>query len=584
MRFLLTLIICLSLTTISSAQVKISTQEKEEIQKLVEDKVTKLVGATPKQEVKPPKPKSIDDELTVVLGDLAQYPSDEKYNIVYFTFYHIDDPELLKKFYLELAFWVHSLSSESLIKPPQAVEGSSTLFKIDIRDYGWTQEAWEKVSIRESYIREPWIDHATYDAIRLESGNSVIRGDWFLSHTSSPVKQLDIGDKEILYETLLYAQLGRSPKNIKEFYDYWGYDIEKIEKKLHKVEQILVPHKKSGVARSNRVLARVQTELGYFYSSSDFLNSTKEKNVIENLYPDVMLHPNRDAGEHIGTNKIGLQHYLVTDEKDNNVWVANERVAFDRTDQQDITVMAGKSCVICHSQGINIPYNGMLELLKKKVSLRYADKEFKLAADRTYFGPFSRIYDDPERETLMDKDRQNFNDAVKDVNGLDGSTNARYFKEVLDWYEDDITLEQAAKECGVTVEEFQDKVTRTISGRLGELASGGTVSRQEWEELDNGYFAQSMLLLKGLNKTIIQTPYKNAEIVSEAPTVEVVDYVITTKKAQLKVGNKVLTSVAPNTKLEILKTQGDWYWVAHGAGYNNSIKGYVHKSQVKLEE
>ena len=580
MRFLLSLIIWLSLILSVNAQVKISNQEKEEIKQLVDEKVSKILGASQQQtEAKPIKPKSIDDELAVVLGDLAQYPSEERYNFVYFTFYHIDDPELLKKYYLELAFWVHSLSSEGFIKPPKPVDGSTTLFKVDIRDYGWTQEAWEKVSIRESYIREPWIDHATYDAIRLDSGNNVIRGDWFLTHTSSPVKQLDIGDKEILYETLLYAQLGRSPKNIQEFYDYWGYDIKKLETKLHKVEQILVPHGKSGVARSNRIFARVPTELGYLYSSSDFLNSTKEKNVIENLYPDIMLHPNRDAGEHIGTNKIGLQHYLITNEKDENVWVANERVAFDRTDTRDITVMAGKSCVICHSQGINIPYNGLLGLLEKKVSLRYADKQFKISADRTYFGPLSRIYDDPQRETLMEKDRQNFNDAVKDVNGLDGSTNARYFKEVLDWYEDDITLEQAAKECGVTVEEFQDKVLRTISGRLGELANGGTVSREEWEELDNGYFAQSMLLLKGVNKTIIQNAYQNVEITKEAPTVETINYMTTTKKAALKVGDQVLASIPVGTKLEILRAQGDWYWT----GYN-TLKGYVHKSQVKLEE
>jgi hypothetical protein len=206
-----------------------------------------------------------------------------------------------------------------------------------------------------------------------------------------------------------------------------------------------------------------------------------------------MMHPNRDAGEHIGSNKLGLQVYLVTDDKDNNVHQANERVAFDRTDVKDITVVAGKSCVICHSQGINVPYNGLLGLLQKNVKLRYADKDFKLKADRTYFGPLSRIYDDPSRETLMEKDRQNYNDAVKDVNGLDGSTNARYFKECLDWYEQDITLEAAARECGVTIQEFQDKVIPTASGRLGELANGGTVSRQEWDDPQNGYYAQSML-------------------------------------------------------------------------------------------
>lgn len=567
------------MTYIASGQVKVSTQEKEEIKKLVEDEVTKLVGEIPaKAEIQPAKPRTIDDELVAVLADIAQYPPEEKYNIVYFTFYHIDDPALLKKFYLELGFWIHSLSSENLRIPPQPVEGSSTLFKIDIRNYGWTTKAWEKVSIREGYIREPWIPHDTYSALRIEGGNNLIRGDWFLAHTSSPVKQLDIGDKEILYETLLYAQLGRSPKNIKEFYDYWGYDVKKIETQLHTVEQILIPHGKSGVARGNRTLARVQTELGPFWSSSDFLNSTREKNVLENLYPDVMLHPNRDAGEHIGRNKIGLQHYLITNEKDENIWVANERIAFDRTDARDVTVMAGRSCAICHSQGINIPFDGMKAQIEKGIKLRYADKAFALAADRTYFGPLSFSYEKTSnRKTLIEKDRESFNDAVQDVNGLDGSTNALYFKEVLDWYENDITLEQAARECGVTVEEYQLKIPRTISGRLGDLANGGTVSRQEWEDVENGYFAQSMLLLRGVGKTIIQTPYQNAEIVPEAPVIEEVTPVyITLKDTPLKVGEKTLSKIKKGTKLEVLEARDKWYRIK----YNNQT-GFVYKSHVE---
>lgn len=585
MRYLLTLILCLIVSS-ASGQIKVQDSVNQgDIKNLVQDAVNKLVEdgqIRPKQEEVKPKIRSIDDELVVLLADLAKYPPEDKYNWVYFSFYHIDDPQLLKKFYLALTFWVHSLSSESLIKPPQPVEGSPTLFKVDIRDYGWNQKAWEKVSIREPYIREPWIPHDTYSVMRIEGGNNLIRGDWFLAHTSSPVKQLDIGDKEILYETLLYAQLGRSPKNLQEFYDYWGYDVKKIETKLHKVEQILVPHGKSGVAQNNRILARVSTELGYFYSSSDFLNSTGKKNVIENLYPDIMLHPNRDAGEHIGQNKIGLQHYLVTDDKDNNVWVANERVAFDRTNVRDVTVMAGKSCVICHSQGLNIPYNGLQNLLEKQVKLRYADKAFKLASDRTYFGPLSRIYDKTsERQTLMEKDRENYNDAVKDVNGLDASTNALYFKEVLDWYEDDITLERAARECGVTVEEFQDKVTRTATGELGALANGSTVGRVQWEDPNNGLFAQSMLLLKALGKTIIQTPYQNVEIVPDAPAIEEVQspvYITLTQNSYLKIGTKNIAQIQKGTKHKVLDIQGNWYKIKSG-----NQTGYIYKKHVVEE-
>lgn len=598
MRYLLTLIFCLVVGMEANGQITIKESiDKTEINNLVEETLNKLVdnGAIQEKEViEVYKPRFIDDDLKAAATDIATYPSTEKDYIVYFTFYNIDDPKLLKKYYLELAFWVNSMSSESFVKIPQPVAESPTLFKVDIRDYGWTQQAWELVSTREPYIREPWIDHAIYNVIRTESGNNVIRGDWFIAHTSTPTKQLDFGDKQILYDTLLYAPLGHIPKNLDEYRAFWGYDIKKIEEKLKTVEQILIPAVKqngtpgSGVARNNRVMARVNTELGYFYSTSDFFNSNGKKNVIENLYPGIMLHPDRDAGEHIGRNKIGLQHYFVDDKNGNNVHVADERIAFDRTNVHDVTISSGRSCVICHSNGINVPYNGLLAVLETKfdteTNVRYADKDFKLKADRTYFGPLSKFFDEKEnRQSVIEKDRTEYNDAVRDVNGLDAGTNASYFKEVIDIYESPVTLEVAAKECGVTVQEYQDKVLRGITGEIQALAKGGAVARQVWENPENGYFAQSMLLIKGIGKTIIQTPYENIEITPQAPTVEVVEepvYIILTKDSYLKLGDKNLTVLKKGERYEVLDIVKDWYKIKDK---NNQV-GYVYRKHIKLEE
>lgn len=595
MRFFLSLVIGFVLTTpVLSGQILTAdapgerTQvTSEEAKNIVTGLVEKAIADKIAAAAKEPTPKGMDEELALCLADINTLPDDSREYARYFTLYTMQhDPELVKKAYLAMTFWIHSLSNQNIIRLPQLVENSNgTLFRVDIRDYGWQLQSFENVSFAEPYVREPWINHESYNALRLIAGNVLIRGDWFIDATSTPVKQIDNDQKTILYYELIYGD--KIPKNKQDFYNFWRADINKIEGKDAKgkyvapslVQQILVKRGKSGVANNNRVLARAPTELGYLWETSDFKNSNGPRNVIENLQPGVMVHSEADAGEFIASDLIGLQKYFVTDKAGNRVDIADPAIAWDRTNPHDIRVMTGRSCVECHAGGINQANNVLQNEILVSNKLKTADYDFKLQVDSAYL---ATMIDKKTRKPtskiahLILQDSELYDQAVFNVNGLSSTDNAAYFREVLNWYNKDIDLQQAARECGVTIQEFQDKVGRGTNGELNALRDGGTVTRAQWEDVKYGLFAQAMILIKSIDKTLVQQ-YGN--ISTESPLTNPIDsvsYIQTTASTDLKLGTRILGSVPINTRLKILEQRQDWYKVSF-----NSQVGWVYKKYVR---
>jgi hypothetical protein len=526
-----------------------------------------------------------DQELAVLLDDLQALPPDSQKYAAYFTFYNFrDNPEKIKEGYIGLTMWIHSLSNLNLIRLPVLVEnGNGTLFRVDIRDYGWSLQSWENVSRADPYFREPWINHELYNSIRLISGNVLVRGDWFIDATSTPVKQIDTDQKNVLYYELIYGD--KIPKNKQEFYDFWRFDVKKIEGQDGKpslVQQILVKAGTSGVARHNRVLARAPTELGYMWETSDFKNSSGARNVVNNLYPGVMNHPESDAGELITSDLLGLQKYFVVDKAGKRLDIADPGIARDK-DNEDVRVMTGRSCVECHAGGINSAINNLKEEIMVSNKLKYADYTFALKADGAYFRTMldlktkERKY---ETEYLIAKDQERYNQSVFNIVGLTAPQNGILFKKILNNYNQNVTLEMAAAECGVTVPEFQEKVRASINGQLNALAvDGATITREEWEYPNNGAYQQAMMLIWGVGKTLNQT-YGNISTEKEltAPLDEVKSIRVLAEPANLKVGKNVIAQIPPDTVLDVLEFRDKVWYKVH---YNNKI-GYVHAKQVQV--
>lgn len=392
-----------------------------------------------------------------------------------------------------LNFWIHSISYESVIQPVHKVPGDNDLWWIDIRDYGWTPEAWEKVSKNEPYFREPWISYKDYELLRLLAGNAIVRADWFILHTSDVTKQTDRDEMPLYYE-LLYSKTG-VPKTLEEFRAAWGIDVKKIEE-LAIEKGVIVDKGSSGISRNNRQISRTRTELGYYYETSDTKTSEGAQDYVENLDPIGLSRNDRDAGESFTTNKLGLQVYFLYDGKNKRVEFGDPTVVWDKTDTKDIRVRTARSCIVCHGNAINIPQNALSDHLKSGVELLTYRKEYQIAVERFYLSPMGKLFI---------ADQEIYAAAVQAVNGLSSDANSKLYKEILNWYERSLSIQHAAQECGVSVEEFKDKCSATTSGRLASLVkSEKTINRESWEDLQGGTFAQAMLLIHRITQEQIQ--------------------------------------------------------------------------------
>jgi len=470
--------------------------------------------------------------------------------------------------YYSLSFTVHSLSSKNIKAIPRRVPDSPEMFYIDIRNYGWTVEAWEQVSLLDPYYREPWItyemneeDYARYQLYRKNYGNFIVKAVWFIINTTDTMKQVDFDIKDPLYYTLLYA--GRTiPSNVNEFRAAWGVDkaFEEEAKKFNLINGRLVDHGASGVARHNRVLARVRTLFGSFNETSDVKNNTGKRDLLENQEPNTLAHSARDASEIISHNPVGLQVHFLANAKGERVDFADPGVAWDRSEREDIRIKTARSCMMCHAIGLNPSIDGMRELLKEgKVELYSYDKDFQLALEQFYTTEYGLFLKD---------DNELFARTMKRINGLEPAQNSFIFRTLTKWYELPVNIEQAALDCGLEVEDFKKKVQPSISGRLGSLFNkDGKIPRETWDAVNGGAFGNAMLLAYSMPETrkIIENIQKDAKLTI-------------TKDCDMMVGTEKIGQLKGGTVYNIMEEKDGWFKIQ-----DKSKTGWVYKENIKIE-
>lgn len=469
---------------------------------------------------------------------------------------------------LTFRFWIHSLSSAFNFVQP--VKVSDTLYAIDIRDYGWTPEAFEKVSEIDPYFRVPWIDQAVDAQMRLIGGNAILRMDWFIVHSSNTTKQLDVGINIFPYYELLYARHG-IPKNVDELRKVWGFDLAQSED-FRILKGTVVDNGKSIVATHNRQLTRARTSTGYWWETSDVKNVEEQKDYVENLDPTIRKE-HVDAGEIIGSNYIGMQIYALVDGQGNRIEFADNAIATDGTDSRDKRVRTARSCIICHPRGINHADNAVVDILDTTI-LNVHDK-----VDRNILDGF---YVNNNLTELINDDQELYARAIEQANGLTPELNMYYYEQLVSWYEKDIDQAQAVLEWGVSPEKMKEKLSVSISARLLGLTKNKPVSRPLWEKLKGGVFAQGMLYINNL-----QIPAEQVEeivkeqeeipVVSEpAPETPKVMATVLGQGARIMNGETEVGIIPAGTVIEILEERPSWSKVKY-----NDLNGWILTESVE---
>jgi hypothetical protein len=388
-----------------------------------------------------------------------------------------------------LSFVVHTLSSQVAVKQPAKI--TDTLWRVDIRDYGWTTQAIENVSKVHPYFASDFLPTKEYQDkygyMLQASGNSLFRLDWFVVVTTDTTRQLDIGQKILPYYELLYGK-DKIPETIDDFRKFWDVSID-FTKPDPLLKASVINEGDSRVSNHTRMAARKRTPTGYLWETWDH----PDNDYVERLE---MQSSARKAGEAIVSNFVGMQAYfLFNGENGKRVDFADNTFVRDREHPtgRGNRVITPVSCMICHDTGINAVTNEVREILKKNVGLYAAkDYDYSLYLENFYLNNLDKLIKDDQRD---------FTDALLLVNGLTPEENLTLYKKFIVFYDNAITLEQAAIETGVAVEVFKEKLEKSTSGRLAGLTEGRKIPRSIWDRIGpQGKFGQAMILIHNIRK------------------------------------------------------------------------------------
>lgn len=403
-------------------------------------------------------------EMAKALADFATLPPIEANYFRYLTTYAF--PEEVRRDAEKIqAFWVNSLSSKSKIVAPLKL--TDTLYRIDLRDYGWDPYAWAKVTSRDPYYR---IENSL-----------LVRTDWFLTETSD-------GNRSPAYYELLYG-LGKEPKNLDEFRSRWGVD-RKAAEKFETIRAANVDEGDSIVALHNRLINRqsISTSAigGSHWESIDFLDGSGARDITEDLFPQKF-----DAQEIITTLPNGLQTYLLVNGQGKRVEFADPFIAKDSFNHRGAAVQNPVSCVRCHSKsdGYFPPISDLPEALKQGLDLKAYDKATKDRIETFY------LTENLAAGRIIASDQANYAHAVSSTNGLDPRPNGEKWAQLLRWYDAKVDLTQAARELGVTPERLIEAAKLSTKRRIAGLAARDpqAVPRAAWEKDD---YPQLQVLLQ----------------------------------------------------------------------------------------
>jgi hypothetical protein len=467
-------------------------------------------------------------------------PSERKY-IRFLSFYNYDVEGILTRRVKSQKFWVNNLHFEQAVAFPYVVEGSEKrLYWIDLREFNWSPEDWQRVARREPYFREP-LDSATAILLRryieVEQDpksmhlEAIVRADWFFRETFESDRSPSYYDllfskfhkraKSETYEEIvtpatqdsyqnvrgsdgrIYRQLvkgkpavtrtvtknnntsARFPQNENDFERVFGVDKFRDMLKEFKIDTrhgaVVEGSEKSIsiVARQNRLIERIQTPISEYYKTFDVKETAGRRDFAETLNKDFEF----DAGEILTGLPSGGMAALLVDNKGAIVETADNRFAIDTSDlKYDARVRTPGSCFICHEQKYIKPKNLIEDMLKSGIDIKFKQKQRAIEARGFFLDWVDKLENEQSR----------FEKFILRTSGYRAGENALALKTWRDEYDAPVTKAIAAKELGLPENIFKLIAAKSTKARILMLAQGDTIPRVTWEK--DGYFEMLKLI------------------------------------------------------------------------------------------
>lgn len=413
------------------------------------------------------------EEVRFIAEDVVKLPESTQPFVRYLTLTNlanlrdaqgqpVEDAKQMETYRAAISKLLNSLSHEGQIHVPTAVDEGKTIYRFDLRDYGWTPQEWElHVVAGYPYAlrgldarREQEIQDATHSAA------AWVRADWFTFAASQPP---------------LYNQLLHLPDNDRDLEKELGVDVVG---NLTQKRAIRAGFRESGVSQGNRMIERHELGRypGAYWKSYDF--SPLDLHGQHDLFRSPLgpvgagLTPNpdrefaHDGGEIIWNLRNGLQAYYLSTAKGTKLDRAPTEIVQDRK-RRDGAIINGISCMACHESGMKYTLDKPLEEFKDEVG----PVALKAGLDRTEQRMVEDLYvPQVKLHDVVKQDEERFKKALAAATpGYDQPLDPveRLYKR----FKADIKLETLAAEFGEEDLSFLARLKDTRDADLESIAT-----------------------------------------------------------------------------------------------------------------
>ncbi len=416
-----------------------------------------------------------DEMLMAILSDIGNnVPLEEQQFTRYFSLVHLwntgwcDDK--IEPYRHALAKLVNSLSNETKVRAPEAIDDNRLIYRIDIRDYAWSKELWEVIAAFNPYAIEYVQDTADKIKEDVETRLFVLPADGFLAFASQPP----------LYHLILDI-----PETRQELEARFGIDVEAniAEEILNNPDKVArAGFHKSDVSFHHRMIERHEfpdASNRIYWVSYDFKGNDGARNFFVDPF-----NFSEDGGEIIFNLPNGLQGYMLVNANGQRLDTAPPDVVKDKN-QEDGIVVNGVSCMGCHAQGMIMVDDDLRFEIDNGGGIGIFDPDEKVAIQNLF----------PKRtefqELLMD-DAGRFTSAVSAA-GVPTEGDKEPVLAVFLAFDEDVALRRAAAELGLTASDFKELIGSLKTRDLDDLRKPDTAILRD---VFTANFAQSVCDLK----------------------------------------------------------------------------------------
>jgi mono/diheme cytochrome c family protein len=354
---------------------------------------------------------------------------------------------------------LNMLSINSRVEEARAIDSEETIYRIDIRDYGWDRDievngenfvdGWEAIIANNQYAVQFEGDEAEQVILQANTLVPTLYAD-------ALIDQASLGN-------LYYALIDVDVNETLDEFIINDLQID-IDDNIQQRDVIRAGTTQSVISRQDRVVERHEIEVraGAFWQSFDF--DADEAN--ESIFDDPFGFA-EGGSEAIFTLPNGFLAYIIADE-DRNI-VEESDILFD-TLQNDFVARTSVSCSGCHAQGF-LP-------VRDEVRTVVENNRFNFNADD--FEAVEEIYPRPEefaREVELDSDdfKRALNQAGVPENVADPMSG------VFLRFDRDLGLAEVAGDLGVSEQLLANNLAR-LDPQL-QIISTATIDRDDFTNL-----------------------------------------------------------------------------------------------------